>query len=336
MIALKQQIQPLQQQQQQLSPEILSQPPQQQQPSPQQWQSPQAQQSPQTPQQVQARQVAAEVVQREHIHLRSTSNARFLNNFVPEKLRVPVVEEDSDSEEEVGECLHGGSSGEEEEEEYTYSSGEEEEEEDDLDDLSSGDEEANAEYDQYRRLHHDLLEARAQQKLARKSVRRSVRQFKVSQPHTNRNSHFVIAPKGKILRSGMEAFRNCQNGIVSLMREDLSSDDVNFCFCCGKRFGAETKLFLTHSKKQKTGFMELDDANTGHYIQHLAATDMRHNYQGHEECYIYRVVRFCVRCFNQYNNNMEQDKQIGRVTIVRLTPIATTLFLMPEGEDPYQ
>jgi hypothetical protein len=335
---------------QQASPQSQPSPQSRPQTPPPQWMVQQPQPQPQQPCQI------TEPIKHERILLRSTSNARFLNMFVGEKQQIPVDDEASGSSEEEARALEeayvqSGSSG---------SSGEYEEEDgEEYDEYSSGSEvtgdEDDEEYAQYRQQYHLLLEERQRQKqqqspqrseLIQELVqrqqqqpqtpkRRSVKGFKVSTPHTARSSRFVIAPKDKILRHGMAAFRNCENGIVSMMRDDLDSEEINICFACGKRFAAGTKLFMTHSKRQKTGFAELDDSNTGHYIQHLVPTDLRHNYQGHDECYIYRVIRSCVRCFNQYNNNVVQDKKLGRVTIVHLIPQATTFFLMPEDVDQY-
>lgn len=113
----------------------------------------------------------------------------------------------------------------------------------------------------------------------------------------HRRSEIVLAPRVRILQSGFATYNQFPNGIVNFVRTDIQADNWRFCYVCSL------------------------DEPAMRYIRQLALTQIKRDYAGFAECYIFRIIKFCATCFQCYN----EDSQ-NRLVLVKITHRAFNLF----------
>lgn len=134
--------------------------------------------------------------------------------------------------------------------------------------------------------------------------------FKVAQPvrvEKNLDSdRLVMVPREKLMKESIENYKSHENRILNGAVSKQEMAEALFCFVCDG---------VAHE-------------SGGDYTEYLTPTEIRANYATFDECYVYRILRFCTPCFKEYHRRLLALKEANQppLLVVQIVPKAALLF----------
>lgn len=134
--------------------------------------------------------------------------------------------------------------------------------------------------------------------------------FKVAQPvrvEKNLDSdRLVMVPREKLMKESIDNYKSHENRILNGAISKQEMAEALFCFVCDG---------VAHE-------------SGGDYTEYLTPTEIRANYATFDECYVYRMLRFCTPCFKEYHRRLLALKEANQppLLVVQIVPKAALLF----------